>query len=74
MSSTRSQRNVSNPETRRFRRLYKERLNEVGFSIYNWRLAKAVVKKLLDLTLHPKATIEKIARRMKSRGRGVRVA
>ena len=31
---------------------------------------KAIVAKLLDLTLNPKATTEKIVRRVRSKGRG----
>lgn len=57
---------------REFWRLHKEGLGELGCTIYNRRLAKAIVAKSLDLMLNPKATTEKVARRVKSRGRGVR--
>ena len=57
---------------REFWRLHKEGLDELGYSIYNPRFAKAIVAKFLDLTLNPKATTEKIVRRVKSRRRGVR--
>ena len=57
---------------REFWRLHKEGLDELGCTIYNRRFAKAIVAKFLDLTLNPKATTEKVARRVKSRGRGVR--
>jgi hypothetical protein len=57
---------------RTFWRLHRERLCELGYSIYNPRLAKAILMKFLDLTLNPKTTIEKILRRAKSAGRGTR--
>jgi glycosyltransferase involved in cell wall biosynthesis len=57
---------------REFWRLHRERLDELGYSIYDSRLARALVVRTLDLTLNPKATTEKIIRRVKSRGRGVR--
>ncbi len=53
---------------RKFWRLQKERLDELGCSIYDLRFARAIIAKLLDLTLHPKTTTEKAIRRVK-RGR-----
>lgn len=61
-----------NLRDREFWRLHKRGLNELGYSIYNPRFAKAIVAKFLDLTLNPKATTEKIVRRVKTRGREVR--
>ena len=55
-----------------FWRLHRERLNELGYSIYDPRLAKSIAARFLDLTLNPKTTTEKIVRRVKSRRRGVR--
>jgi glycosyltransferase involved in cell wall biosynthesis len=55
-----------------FWRLHKEGLAGLGYSIYDPRFAKAIGEKFLDLTLNPKATTEKIVRRMKSRQRGAR--
>lgn len=57
---------------REFWRLHKAGLEDLGYSIYSPRFAKAIVAKFLDLTLNPKATTEKIARRVKSRERGRR--
>ena len=57
---------------REFWRVHKEGLGELGYSIYGRRFAKAVIAKFLDLTLNPKATTEKIVRRVKSRQRGGR--
>jgi glycosyltransferase involved in cell wall biosynthesis len=57
---------------RAFWGLHRERLDELGYSLYDPRLAKALVAKSLDLTLNPKATTEKLIRRVKSRRRGVR--
>jgi glycosyltransferase involved in cell wall biosynthesis len=54
---------------REFWRLHKDRLEELGYSIYNPRFAKAIAGKFLDLTLNPKATTEKVASRVRSRGR-----
>lgn len=59
---------------REFWRIHKTGLEELGYSIYNPRLAKAIGGKFLDLTLNPKATTEKIVRRARSRGRAPRVA
>jgi glycosyltransferase involved in cell wall biosynthesis len=59
-----------NLRDREFWRLHKDGLGELGYSIYNPKFAKAVVARLLDLTLNPKATTEKILRRMKSSQRG----
>lgn len=55
---------------RKFWKLHMERLDELGYSIYNRRFVKSIVAKLLDLTLNPKATTEKIVRRVRSKGRG----
>lgn len=63
-----------NLRNREFWRLHKEGLDELGYSIYNRRFAKAIGAKFLDLTLNPKATTEKVVRRVKSKGRGVRPA
>jgi glycosyltransferase involved in cell wall biosynthesis len=57
---------------REFWRLHREKLDELGYAIYNRRFAKAIAAKFIDLTLNPKATIEKILRRAKSTGRGTR--
>jgi glycosyltransferase involved in cell wall biosynthesis len=57
---------------REFWRLHQEGLDELGYTIYNRRLAKAIVARSLDLMLNPKATTEKVVRRVKSRGHGVR--
>jgi glycosyltransferase involved in cell wall biosynthesis len=54
-----------------FWKLHREGLDALGYSIYSPRLAKAVVAKFLDLTLNPKATTEKIVRRVQSRRRGL---
>ena len=52
---------------REFWRLQKESLDELGCSIYDPRFARAIVAKLLDLTLNPKTTTEKAVRRVKRR-------
>lgn len=52
---------------RDFWRLHKERLDELGYSIYDRRFARAVSAKLVDLTLNPKATTEKAVKRVKRR-------
>jgi glycosyltransferase involved in cell wall biosynthesis len=57
---------------RKFWRLHQAGLDELGYTIYNRRFAKAIVAKSLDLMLNPKATTEKVVRRVKSRGPGVR--
>ena len=59
---------------REFWRLHKEGLDELGYSMYDPRFAKAIVAKALDLTLNPKATTEKAVRRVKRRRRLVRPA
>jgi glycosyltransferase involved in cell wall biosynthesis len=61
-----------NFRNREFWTLHKEGLAELGYSIYNPRLAKAIGAKFLDLTLNPKATAEKIVKRARSRRRGKR--
>jgi hypothetical protein len=53
---------------REFWTLQKERLEDLGCSIYDLRFARAILMKLLDLTLNPKTTTEKALRRMR-RGR-----
>jgi glycosyltransferase involved in cell wall biosynthesis len=55
-----------------FWRLHKDGLADLGYSIYDPRFARAIGGKFLDLTLNPKATTEKIVRRVKSRQRGAR--
>ncbi len=57
---------------REFWSVHKKGLDELGYSIYNLRFAKAIASKFLDLTLNPKATTEKIVRRVKSRRRDER--
>jgi hypothetical protein len=57
---------------REFWSVHRKGLDELGYSIYNPRLAKAIAAKFLDLTLNPKATTEKIVRRVKSRRYGER--
>jgi glycosyltransferase involved in cell wall biosynthesis len=49
-----------------FWRLHKEGLGELGYSIYSPRFVGAIVAEFLDLALNPKATIEKILRRVKT--------
>jgi glycosyltransferase involved in cell wall biosynthesis len=53
-----------NFRNRDFWRLHKERLKELGYSLYDRRLTRAVCKKLSDLFFNPKQTIEKIQRRV----------
>jgi glycosyltransferase involved in cell wall biosynthesis len=48
-----------------FWRLHKSGLGELGYTIYSPRFAGAIVAKFLDLALNPKATMEKIRRRVK---------
>lgn len=55
---------------RAFWRLHRERLDELGYSIYDPRFARAVVAKLLDLTFNPKATTEKAIGRVRRRRLG----
>ena len=50
---------------RAFWRYHKRALGELGYSVYDRRYAKALLAKFLDLSLNPKATTEKLARRMK---------
>jgi glycosyltransferase involved in cell wall biosynthesis len=57
---------------REFWRIHKEGLAELGYSIYSPKFAKAIGAKFFDLTLNPKATTEKIVRRVKSRHGGER--
>jgi glycosyltransferase involved in cell wall biosynthesis len=52
---------------REFWRLQKETLDELGCSIYDLRFARAIVAKLLELALNPKATTDKAVRRVKRR-------
>jgi glycosyltransferase involved in cell wall biosynthesis len=61
-----------NFRNREFWKLHKEGLDALGYSIYSPRLAKAVIAKFLDLTLNPKATTEKIVRRVQTGRRAVR--
>ena len=61
-----------NLEAPQFWRLHQEGLRELGYSIYDLRLAKALTGKALDLILNPKATGEKVARRLRSRRSRVR--
>jgi glycosyltransferase involved in cell wall biosynthesis len=58
---------------REFWRLHRARLGELGHSIYDPRLARAIAAKLLDLTLNPKATTEKVLRRVVGRRRDLPV-
>ena len=53
---------------REFWRLQKQRLDELGCSIDDLRFARAIILRLLDLTLNPKTTTERAIRRVK-RGR-----
>jgi glycosyltransferase involved in cell wall biosynthesis len=50
-----------------FWRLHKAGLAELGYSIYSPRFAGAIVAKFLDLTLNPKATMERILKRVKTK-------
>ncbi len=58
---------------REFWRLHRERLDELGCSIYDLRFARAIVAKALDLILNPKTTTEKAVRRVKRRQRRVQL-
>jgi glycosyltransferase involved in cell wall biosynthesis len=57
---------------RQYWSLHRNGLSELGFSIYDRRLVRAVVEKVLDLVLNPKATAEKVGRRVESRRSGLR--
>jgi glycosyltransferase involved in cell wall biosynthesis len=57
---------------REYWRLHRDSLDELGYSIYDARFAKAIAARFLDLTLNPKATTEKVVRRVKNRRPGVR--
>jgi glycosyltransferase involved in cell wall biosynthesis len=59
---------------REFWSMHKERLAELGLSIYDVRFARAILAKLLDLGLNPKTTTEKVVRRVKGRQRIARSA
>ena len=59
---------------REFWTLHRDGLEKLGCSIYDPRFAKAIAAKFFDLTLNPKATTEKIVRRVKSGERGLRPA
>lgn len=50
---------------RDFWHFHQRRLKELGYTIYDRRLAKGLCMKLLDLFFNPKQTIEKVARRIK---------
>jgi glycosyltransferase involved in cell wall biosynthesis len=52
---------------REFWTLHKEGLRDLGYSIYNPGFANAIVAKLFDLLLNPKATTEKVIGRVKGR-------
>ena len=54
-------------QAREFWSLHRDGLNQLGYSIYDRRLAEAIVGKALDLILNPKATAEKVAGRVKGR-------
>jgi glycosyltransferase involved in cell wall biosynthesis len=54
---------------REFWALHKQRLHELGYSLYSPIFAKAIAAKFVDLTLNPKATTERIVRRAKRRKR-----
>ncbi|WP_245508613.1 glycosyltransferase family 2 protein [Bradyrhizobium zhanjiangense] len=49
-----------------FWKLHKAGLAKLGYSLYSQRFAGAVAAKFLDLALNPKATAEKVLRRMKT--------
>jgi glycosyltransferase involved in cell wall biosynthesis len=57
---------VVNGWDREFWQFHQQRLSCFGYSIYSWRLAKAVASKVVDLVLNPKQTAEKVARRLRS--------
>jgi len=63
---------VVNLRDREFWTTHREGLGALGYSIYDPRFAKALAAKLLDLALNPKATAEKIVRRVQDRRRGGR--
>jgi glycosyltransferase involved in cell wall biosynthesis len=52
---------------------HKRRLEDVGHPLDNFRLAKAVILRFLDMVLNPKKSIEKLARIHESKVRGRRV-
>jgi glycosyltransferase involved in cell wall biosynthesis len=52
---------------REFWRRHRDGLNELGYSIGDRRFAKAIAARLLDLTLNPKLTTEKVVRRVAQR-------
>ena len=49
---------------REFWKHHRKALTELGYPFYGRRLAKAVAKKLADLALNPKMTVEKVLRRI----------
>lgn len=53
-----------------FWRVHRQGLAALGYSLYDLRFVKALAAKILDLALNPKATTEKIVRRIKSRRQG----
>lgn len=63
-----------NLQAAKFWSLHRDGLSELGYSIYDRRLVKALVGKALDLILNPKATTEKVVRRVKTRRSRVRAA
>jgi glycosyltransferase involved in cell wall biosynthesis len=52
---------------REFWRHHRRGLHELGYSIGDRRFAKAIVARLLDVTLNPKLTAEKVAKRVAQR-------
>jgi glycosyltransferase involved in cell wall biosynthesis len=50
--------------------VHKQGLASLGYSLFDRRFVKALAAKILDLALNPKATAEKLVRRVKSRRLG----
>jgi glycosyltransferase involved in cell wall biosynthesis len=53
-----------NRRSREFWSYHKGIIRGLGYPLYGWRLAKALGLKLLDLSLNPKQTIERLLKRM----------
>jgi glycosyltransferase involved in cell wall biosynthesis len=51
---------------RKFWNYHIRRLRELGFPLDGFRLAKAIIGKILDLLLNPKQTVERVVRRSRS--------
>lgn len=58
---------LANLKGRKFWDYHRSSLNELGYSLYGFRLAKAVCIKLVDLLFNPKQTVEKMLRHAKAK-------